>query len=270
MRIFAVQLDIVWEDKQANFDRLEAQLRRAAPPAHSLVVLPEMSFTGFSMNVERIAAGEPAQTEGFLAALAQRLGVCFICGLVTQTPNGRGRNQAIFVTPQGCATSCYQKLHLFSPAGENSHFEPGSRLVTALWQGGVVAPLICYDLRFPEPFRAAVLLGAELFVVIANWPRARERHWLTLLQARAIENQAFVVGVNRCGRDPNVDYSGRSIMVAPDGEILADAGESEGVINSELHWEAVREYRQRFRVLQDRRTMPVISGDARTLVSPRT
>jgi omega-amidase len=253
MNVFCCQLDIVWEDKQANFAKVERLLAKAKPPAGSLVVLPEMSFTGFSMNVARIADHEPGRTEAFLKATAQRYGVYLLAGAVTRTPDGLGRNEAILTTPLGTVASRYQKLHLFSPARENSIFEPGNCVTTFEWHGGLVAPFICYDLRFPEAFRAAVDLGAELYVVIANWPRLRELHWLALLQARAIENQAFLVGVNRCGADPHVDYSGRSVIIAPGGAVIADAGESEGWIGAELDWETVREYRKRFPALSERR-----------------
>jgi omega-amidase len=253
MKAFCCQFDIVWEEKQANFKKVEILLADAGPPPGSLVVLPEMCFTGFSMNVARISESEPGQTESFLAAMAELYSVHLICGLVTRAPNGSGRNEAIFMTPRAKVESRYQKLHLFSFAGEHSYFEPGRRVVTFPWQGGLVAPFICYDLRFPEEFRTAADLGAELYVVIANWPRTREFHWLTLLKARAIENQAFVLGVNRCGRDPYLDYSGRSVIIAPTGEVLADAGENESWISAELDWATAREYRKRFPALSDRR-----------------
>jgi omega-amidase len=256
MRVFCCQLDIVWENKGANFRKVEDLLAGARPPAGALVVLPEMGFTGFSMNVAEVAEGEPGLSEAFLAGMAQCYGVYLLSGLVTRTPKGLGRNVAILVTPLGTVEAHYQKLHLFSPAGEHAFYEPGSREITFAWQGGTVAPFICYDLRFPEAFRAAVDQGAEFYVVIANWPRVRERHWLALLQARAIENQAFVAGVNRCGRDPNLDYSGRSVIIGPDGEVIADAGEREGWISAELDWETVRAYRRRFPALSDRKRSP--------------
>jgi omega-amidase len=160
-------------------------------------------------------------------------------------------------------TDRYQKLHLFSPAQENSNFTAGNRIVTFDCGGGIIAPFICYDLRFPEVFREAVEMQAEFFVVIANWPRSREQHWLSLLKARAIENQAFVAGVNRCGKDPNVDYSGRSVIVSPLGEVLADAGEGEAVIEAELDFEAVRKYRCQFPALIDRRRSPASTAESR-------
>jgi omega-amidase len=253
MKIFCCQFDIVWEDKPANFAKVEQLLAKVSPPAGSLVALPEMAFTGFSMNVDRIAEDEPSRTEAFLEGVAKQYGIFLLAGAVTRTPDGLGRNEAILMTPLGSVAARYRKLHLFSPAMEHSFFEAGSHVAIFDWHGGVVAPFICYDLRFPEAVRAAVDLGAELYVVIANWPRVRERHWLALLQARAIENQAFVVGVNRCGHDPHVDYSGRSVIVAPGGEVIADAGETEGWISAELDWETLREYRKRFPVLSERR-----------------
>jgi omega-amidase len=192
MRIFCCQFDIIWENKRANFEKVATTLANAILPADSLVILPEMCFTGFSMDVPRIAEGEPARTEEFLAALAKRYRVYLVSGLVTQTRDGLGRNEAVLINPTGRVEGRYQKLHLFSPAGEHSFFEPGSRVLTLPWQGGCVALFICYDLRFPEAFRAAMEAGTELYIVVANWPKVRERHWLTLLQARAIENQGFV------------------------------------------------------------------------------
>ncbi|HKG80277.1 MAG TPA: nitrilase-related carbon-nitrogen hydrolase, partial [Pyrinomonadaceae bacterium] len=114
-----------------------------------------------------------------------------------------------------------------------------------------VSPFICYDLRFPEIFRAAVFQGAQLFVVIANWPASRVRHWITLLKARAIENQAYVMGVNRCGNDPKLSYSGHSMIIDPRGEVLADASEVEGVISAEIDAEALAQYRREFPFLND-------------------
>ena len=263
MKVFCYQYDIAWENKQANFKRVEELLAHKTFPAGSLVVLPEMSFTGFSMNVARTSESEPDLTETFLKTTARKFGICLVAGLVTQTPDGRGRNEAVFVTPQSGVTDRYQKLHLFSPAQENSHFTSGDRVVTFECEGGIVAPFICYDLRFPEVFREAVEMKAELFAVIANWPRSRERHWLSLLQARAIENQAFVAGVNRCGKDPNIDYSGRSVIVSPLGEVLADAGEGEAVIEAELDFEAVRKYRCQFPALIDRRRSPASTAESR-------
>jgi predicted amidohydrolase len=252
MNIYCCQFDISWEAKEVNFKKVKDLLERNAPLAGSLVVLPEMAFSGFSMNVPLVTEGEPGRTESFLAGVAKRFGVYMVAGLATQPQNGRGQNKAIFVTPGGDIDGTYQKMHLFSPGRENLYFQRGDTVTRFSWQEGCIVPFICYDLRFPELFRAGLTLGAELYLVIANWPAVREDHWITLLRARAIENQALVAGVNRCGRDPEHDYAGRSMIIAPDGRILAEAGKAEQVIWADVDWDVVREYRTRFAVLTDR------------------
>jgi predicted amidohydrolase len=119
------------------------------------------------------------------------------------------------------------------------------------WDGTRIAPLVCYDLRFPELFRAALSAGAEMFVVIAAWPTTRIEHWLTLLRARAIENQATVVGVNGTGQEPQHRYCGRSIVIDPHGHILADAGEEEGALPVQFASGAAREWREQFPAVRD-------------------
>jgi predicted amidohydrolase len=142
-------------------------------------------------------------------------------------------------------------LQCFSPGKEAIHYRGGERLVTFEWGGMKVCPFICYDLRFPEIFRMGMRMGAELFVVIANWPSLREKHWVTLLKARAIENQAYVAAVNRAGSDSWLPYPGRSMIVDPKGNVVVDAGAEERVISAEVDPEAVRAWRKEFAVLSD-------------------
>jgi predicted amidohydrolase len=145
----------------------------------------------------------------------------------------------------------YRKMHPFSLGGENEHYAAGQDPVIFDWNGVKVCPLVCYDLRFPEIFRTAVVRGAEVFVVIANWPRARQRHWEILLKARAVENQAYLVGINRVGRDPNLKYRGGSLIVDPRGEVIAEGMEREVVIRAEIDPADLRDYRRRFPALRD-------------------
>ncbi len=253
MQVVCVQFNIRWEDKAANFATIQRMLEAFAPPAGSLVMLPEMFSTGFSMNVQSIAEGEPSETVAFLTQCARRFGVWMLGGLVTTFPGGCGRNEAVIVNPHGTETLRYAKIHPFSFGKEGEFYSGGNAIKTFKWQGFVVAPFICYDLRFPEVFRLAVQRGAQLFPVIANWPAAREEHWITLLKARAIENQAYVVGVNRCGADLKLEYSGRSIVLDPRGEVLADAGNEQCVISADVNVEVVKKWRAEFPALHDMR-----------------
>jgi predicted amidohydrolase len=254
IQIGSCLLDIVWEDRRANQARVRDVLAVAQPAPGALVVLPEMFASGFSLDVAKIAdAPERGETQAFLAELAREHQVCLIAGLVTRAADGRGQNEAIVVDPRGQEIARYHKIHPFSYGGETKSYSAGRRIVTFDIGGFTVAPFVCYDLRFPEIFRHAVRQGASVFVVIANWPTKRVQHWTTLLQARAIENQAYVVGVNRAGRDPNVEYPGRSLIIDPRGEILADAGEREGAIAATLDLDSLQSYRREFPALADAR-----------------
>jgi predicted amidohydrolase len=256
MRLIGLQFDIAWENKPANFAKVRQLLERAQPPAGALVVLPEMFATGFSMSVEKIVEPPGGPTEQFLAETARLFKVILIGGKVSPGAGGRGRNEAVVFGPDGLEITRYAKLHTFNPVGEGDHYERGGGLAQFAWSGAQVAPFVCYDLRFPEIFRAAAARGAEVIAVIAviaNWPTERIGHWLALLQARAIENQAYVIGINRCGRTPKLAYAGRSLIVDPRGQILADGGEGEGVIAAPLDLAALRQYRKDFAVLPDMR-----------------
>lgn len=263
MKAFVCQLDIVWERKAANFDKVRRLIAEAAPAPGSLVALPEMFATGFSMNVAGISETAEGETEQFLSRTAKEFGIYIAGGVVTKTNvpglslSGnqflKGRNEAVVFGPEGQLRARYGKLHSFNPAGEGAHYISGNVLVSFDWQGLKTALFICYDLRFPEAFRLAALNGAEAFVVIANWPRPRIAHWMNLLQARAIENQAFVFGVNRCGHTSKMDFDGRSLIVDPQGVILGDAGTTEQMIGAEIQMEQLRAWRREFPVLADAR-----------------
>jgi omega-amidase len=253
MIVACCQLDVAWEDKGANYAKVRALVKTNPPPPGSLLLLPEMFATGFSMDVARIAEDAGRATESFLASLARELGVCVVGGLVSIQDDGRGRNEAVVFDPEGRELARYCKLHPFSFGGEDRHYAAGAEVVTFDWAGVRVAPFICYDLRFPEVFRSAVRREAQLYAVIANWPSAREAHWSALLRARAIENQAYVAGVNRCGADPRLAYSGRSLIFDPRGECLAEADGREGLIHAPVDLPALLDYRKAFPALADMR-----------------
>ena len=252
MNVVALQLDIEWENKPANFDKVRRLLVQSKVPADSLVVLPEMFATGFSMNVEGVAEAYEGQTERYLSELAKGLGVCVVGGAAMRSKNGESRNKALIFGPAGDLIGFYAKMRPFSVGGENNHYQAGEKPMAFRWGEWSVAPFICYDLRFPELFRCAAFRHQpQLYVVIANWPEKRITHWVRLLQARAIENQAYVVGVNRVGTDPSYSYNGRSVIVDYNGEIMADAGTEESVIQARLELEPLRKYREGLPFLQD-------------------
>jgi predicted amidohydrolase len=250
--IFGVQFDIAWENKSANFATVRRLLSQAAPQKDSLVVLPEMFATGFSMNVDAVAESYGGETEQFLAATAREFGIYLIAGAPMRGRDGRARNKALVFSPAGELLAFYAKMQPFTPGGERDHYVAGEHPVIFRWNECSVSPFVCYDLRFPELFRqAAAAQQPELFVVIASWPDKRIRHWVALLQARAIENQAYVIGVNRIGKDPYYTYCGRSLIIDPQGTILADAGATEGYIFGSLDLANLQKYREGLPFLAD-------------------
>ena len=251
--VCAVQLDIVWEDKAANHQKVRQLLEHTPPAPGSLVVLPEMFATGFSMRAKAISDAATHETQQFLSGTAQQFGVYLVGGIVTDGNTGLGRNECVVYDPKGRELQRYCKLHPFTYGGESEHYEPGEQVRLFEWAGFKVAPFICYDLRFPESFRAAVKLGANLILVMANWPVTRIAHWNALLLARAIENQAYVVGVNRCGQDPTLSYSGSSRIIGPGGDLLVAAEAAECVMQSELSLSKLEKYRRELPFLADRR-----------------
>ena len=254
MHIVAIQFDIAWEDRAANHAKVAAMLEREPPPRQSVIVLPEMFASGFSMNVARTAQDEARADERFVAELCRRFGAWCVAGVVSRGASPvMGRNEAVAFDPQGRLVARYCKMHPFSLAGEDRCCEAGSEIVTFDCAGFTVAPVICYDLRFPELFRVAARRGANVFVVIANWPDARAEQRLVLLRARAIENQAYVVGVNRVGDDPAHHYAGQSVVIHPRGEVIAEAGDGERLLHADLELRPLTDYRAALPWLRDAR-----------------
>jgi omega-amidase len=254
MKVIGLQLDTVWENKAANHAKVLAMIEKAKPDHDSVVVLPEMFATGFSMNVPGIHDSDTPETQGFLAQTAAEYRIYLIGGLVTKSERGRGRNQCVVYSPEGREIARYTKLHPFTLGGESDHYEAGESVCIFELGKFTVAPFICYDLRFPEIFRAASRLGANLFTEIACWPEARIEHWVTLLKARAVENQAYIIGINRSGRDPNFNYPGRSLIVDPRGQVISDGGREECSISAELNFEELIKYRRDLPFLNDMRS----------------
>lgn len=250
MKALCIQLDIAWSDPHANRRAVADLLSSADIAPGDLLVLPEMFSTGFAMDAAALAEPPEGPTATFLAETADRLGVYLLGGIATR--HGETfRNEAVLFGPDGTVIGRYWKTHPFSPSGESDHYTPGDETVVMSAGEFQLAPAICYDLRFPELFRGAAVAGAELLVVIANWPAKRADHWACLLRARAIENQAYVVGVNRCGSDPDHAYAGRSAIIDPQGNTLASAGDDQCIISAPLDHDALVRWRDQFPALRD-------------------
>jgi len=259
--VAVVQHDIVWEEPAANHARLAPMIAEAAMGGARLVVLTEMFATGFSADTDLIAEPFDGPNVAFLVEQAARHGVWTV-GSVCERPDAgeagtRPRNVAVLAGPDG-AVHRYAKRHLFSYAGENERVAPGDDLLTVTVDGVRVSVLVCYDLRFADDFwRLAP--GTDAYVVVANWPAARRAHWRALLVARAIENQAWVVGANRVGRGGTLDYVGDSVVVDPMGEVVADGAPSAGgapqemILRATLRADRVADVRARYPFLDDRR-----------------
>jgi omega-amidase len=251
MHVVAVQFHVRWEDKAANFARVRELLKGSEVPSGSLIVLPEMFSTGFSLNTGFTRQGTPPEGEQFLTELAREFDSAVMGGVV----GGEGdkpTNQSVTVDPSGRVLARYAKIHPFSFGDETKHYSAGREIVTFEWGGFTIAPFVCYDLRFPEIFRAAVDRGATLFAIVAQWPIRRAMHWSVLLQARAIENQTCVVGVNRTGNDPTLVYPGCSAVLDAQGTKLTEGDDQERVLHADLDPAAVAKWRADFPALRDR------------------
>jgi predicted amidohydrolase len=252
MRVAAIQHDIVWEDPPATCARIAPMIEHAANDGARLVVLTEMFSTGFSMDTEKIAEPVDGPSTRFLVEQAQQHGV-WVCGSLPERPEGQALpyNQLVLAEPDG-TTHRYAKIHPFSYAREQERFAAGQEYVTVEVEGVRVSLFVCYDLRFADEFWA-LAHDTDCYVVVANWPESRREHWRALLVARAIENQSYVVGVNRVGAGGGLDYVGDSRIVDPLGEVLAEATGDEAVLLADVEPERVTEVRTKYPCLAGRR-----------------
>jgi predicted amidohydrolase len=252
MRIAAVQHDIVWEDRDANFARLAPWVAAAAGAGAELVLLTETFSTGFSMT-PGIGEPEGGPSAQFLAGQAAEHGV-WVGGTCPEiAADGElPYNSFVLAGPDG-TTHRYRKLHPFTHAGEHERFRAGEKPTTVEIGGLRITPFICYDLRFANVFWDAAP-ATDVYLVPANWPSPRRHHWQTLLRARAIENQAYVVGVNRVGADGNgLEHLGDSRIVSPMGELLATAAGVETMLLADVDATEVATTRETFAFMPDRR-----------------
>ena len=232
MTVALIQTVQAWEDKAANFKHFEPLIREAS--SADLIVLPEMFSTGFSMNSAPLAESVSGETVTWLQDMSNASG-SVLTGSFIAEETGQYFNRGFWVAPDALP-DFYDKRHLFRMSGEHEHYSPGSAFKVFSLHTCRVCLQICYD----------------LLVFVANWPAARRTQWRALLQARAIENQCIVVGVNRVGSDGNgTQYSGDSLLVNPEGEVLIDARDHDGIFTQEIDLASIRAYRERFPAWRD-------------------
>lgn len=252
MRIAALQSDIAWEDPDANFTRLMPWIEAAAAAGARLLALPEMYACGFSMATDRISEEVDGPSTRFLREQAKKNGLWIAGSLPEQGEAAeKPRNTLVLAGPEG-EIHRYHKIHPFSYAREDEHYEAGTDFVTVKIEGLRCTFFICYDLRFADEFWATAE-RTDAYVVVANWPEPRRHHWQSLLMARAIENQAYVIGVNRVGDGGQLHYTGDSRVIDPLGRILAAGSEQETLLLADIDAEVVAETRRTLPFMHDRR-----------------
>ncbi len=246
LRVAGVQFDMEWEAVEKNLQHIGELVDRTDA---DLVVLPEMCATGFSMNSRIIAQNEHGEIVSAIRAMAKSSGKAIIFSAAI-SEDDKFYNRLFFITPDG-EYQTYDKRHLFRMAGENEQYSAGSERLIVQYKGFRICPLVCYDLRFPVFSRGADLY--DVLIYIASWPEARSYAWSTLLRARAIENQAYCIGVNRVGSDPKNRYSGNSTILDYLGTPIAEAKDNgeEEVIYGTLSLDNLKEYKEGFAAYLD-------------------
>ncbi len=263
MNLHLIQYALESLRPEANRTRVRELVNGAGVTPGSMLVLPELFSTGtLPQDFDRPGAAAIARGDrAFLAALARETASHVVAGVLGEEPvrhaADRLRNLCVVIDPEGREVSSYQKIHPFSLGGEDRIFAGGTTVVTTTGGGFMLQTAVCYDLRFPELFRAGLRQGggraADLIVVPANWPASRREHWDVLLRARAIENQCYVAGVNCLGTQHGTSYAGGSALVSPKGDVLAAGGEAEGVFSAAISADHVRAWRRVFPALRDRK-----------------
>jgi len=252
VKVAIIQSDIAWEDPATNFERLAPQIGAAAGAGARLIALPEMFACGFSMNAQTIAEPDDGPTASFLRHQARQHAI-WVAGThpLVGPQSSRPHNSLLIAGPAG-QSHRYSKIHPFTFAGEDEHYEAGTKFVTVDVEGLRVTLFICYDLRFANEFWATAH-DTDVFLVPANWPDKRRQHWRTLLRARAIENQAYVIGINRVGSESGLNYSGDSAIIDPWGAVLAEGSKAEALLIADVDPQVVTDARSKFPLFGDRR-----------------
>jgi len=258
MLVSAVQMDVRTRDVDGNLERAYRHIQEAVRRGSKAVLLPEMFNTGFAYPelLELARATFPATCQ-FMSRVAKEGRIWLIGSIPEPGPSGV-YNTLVWYSPEGELVGSYRKVHLFSPTREDEFFVPGDEVRPVRVNDVVTGGLICFDIRFPEMARRLVLEGAQILLVAAQFPHPRSEHWETLLKARAIENQVWLVAANRIGKSGELEYFGRSMIVDPWGEIVAaEMAEREAVVTEKIDLEKV----DRVRAILPCRRRPELYGD---------
>lgn len=248
INVCLIQSSLEWENKRANLTHFESLIRKIKN--QNIIVLPEMFTTGFSMDKERLAEQWPSSyTLIWMKRMAQNTGADIVGSFIAKE-DAQYFNRLSWVTPQGDVWS-YDKRHLFTLAGEHNHYTAGTDRLIVERFGWRFMPLVCYDVRFPVWSRNDRSIDAMIY--IANFPDKRKLAWQTLLNARAIENQTFVVGVNITGKDgKGIEYSGGSYIYDYNGDLVLDCESENTILSATLNIDDLHSYRTKFAFLQDK------------------
>ncbi|HEY8528771.1 MAG TPA: carbon-nitrogen family hydrolase [Paenibacillaceae bacterium] len=256
LRVALLQMDVRIGDPDANFAELERRLERAAegPEKPDMIVAPEMWNTGYALDrIGELADPEGRRTREMIAGFCRRHHIHVLAGSIAERGEDGVRNVSYLFDRDGRVGCRYAKIHLFPLMDEPDHLRAGEGIALAELEGLKAGVMICFDLRFPELARRLALEGVRVLFVPAQWPHPRKHHWRTLLQARAIENQIWVVGCNRVGESAGTRFFGHSMVVDPWGEVVAEAGEEETILTARIDPAAVDEARRRLPVWECRR-----------------
>lgn len=254
MKVACVQMDIAFAEPEKNFAKAEEMIAEAAQAGADCVVLPEMWNTGYALKrLENLADNEGRKTKELLVRLAKKHHVHIVGGSVSVKKQGEYFNTMYVADRTGKLVAEYDKAHLFKLMNEHLYLEAGERKNIFQLDDYVCGGVICYDIRFPEWIRKHVVDGAKVMFVTAEWPKPRIDHWEILLKARAIENQCYIIAVNRVGKDPDNEFSGQSMVIAPWGNILLSSSSEEGIQYANIDLDDVSDVRSRIPVFDDRR-----------------
>jgi omega-amidase len=256
LNVCLLQIDIQIGQPDENYrrvlDKLHEAVRGSIKP--DVILLPEMWNTGYALDqIHQLADSQGERTKKLLSDFCREYQVHVVAGSIADLSEGEVRNTIYVFDRNGDVVADYSKIHLFRLMSEEKHLIAGNRIGQFDLEGTPAGMMICYDIRFPELTRKLALDGAKVLFIPAEWPKPRLHHWRTLLTARAIENQMYIVACNRVGISEGTEFFGHSLIIDPWGEIIAEAGEEETLLTAEINLGLVNEVRQRIPIFEDRR-----------------